>query len=61
VSITEKDSSKEKKLLIRLPKELHRQTKLLAYDLNVSMADLCCERLEMIVQKHEKKTAKKQF
>jgi predicted HicB family RNase H-like nuclease len=41
VSISKKDFSDEKKLLVRLPKELHRQTRLIAFDLNVSMEELC--------------------
>jgi predicted HicB family RNase H-like nuclease len=56
----EKESqSEEKKLLIRLPKELHHQARLLAYELNVSMAQLCREGLELVLQKHCKKLGEK--
>jgi len=47
--------SEEKKLLIRLPKDLHREAKLLAYELNISMAQLCREGLESVLQVHRKK------
>lgn len=50
---TQKDCQ-EKKLLVRLPKELHRQTRLLAFDLNVSMAELCRRGLEQVVLSYEK-------
>lgn len=50
-----KDSSEEKKLLIRLPKETHRQARLLSFELNVSMAQLCREGLELVLQKYHKK------
>lgn len=52
------NASEEKRLLIRLPKDLHRQVRLLAYDLNVSMAQLCREGLELMLQKHSKKIKK---
>jgi predicted DNA-binding protein len=48
-------ATKEKQLLIRLPKETHKRAKFLAYELEISMADLCKEGLEMIFQKHNKK------
>lgn len=60
MSIPKKEFLEEKKLLVRLPKGLHRQTRLLAYDLNVSMAELCRQGLELIVQNHDKDLAKKQ-
>lgn len=50
-----KQSLEEKKLLIRLPKELHQQLRLLAFELDVSMAELCREGLELIIQKYRKK------
>ncbi len=49
----------EKMLLIRLPKELHHQARLMAYELNVSMAQLCREGLELVLQKHSKKEERK--
>lgn len=51
-----KNISEERKLLIRLPKELHRQVMLLAYELNISMAELCREGLALMLKKHGKKT-----
>jgi predicted HicB family RNase H-like nuclease len=49
----------DKKLLIRLPKELHRQVRLLAFEMNVSMRQLCKEGLEMVLQKYKKKSGNK--
>lgn len=49
------NNPEEKKLLIRLPKELHQKLRLLAFELNVSMAELCREGLELIIQKHQQK------
>ncbi|HAT1844406.1 hypothetical protein [Legionella pneumophila] len=48
----------ERKLLIRLSNELHRQVRLLAYDLNISMAQLCREGLELMLQKNHQRAAK---
>lgn len=45
----------ETKLLIRLPKELHQQLRQLAFELNLSMAELCREGLEIILKKYRKK------
>lgn len=59
VKKNENSSPEEKKLLIRLPKETHREARLLAYELNVSMAQLCREGLELILQKHRKKNTTK--
>ncbi|MBA2654438.1 MAG: toxin-antitoxin system HicB family antitoxin [Gammaproteobacteria bacterium] len=49
------NNPEDKKLLIRLPKELHQKLRLLAFELNVSMAELCREGLELILQKHQKR------
>ncbi len=45
----------DKKLLIRLPTDIHRQARLLAFELNISMAQLCREGLEVVLQKYKKK------
>jgi hypothetical protein len=50
-----KQNLEDKKLLVRLPKELHQQLRLLAFELNVSMAELCREGLELIIEKYRKK------
>jgi len=60
VTIPKEDFSEEKKLLVRLPKALHRQVRLMAYDLNVSMAELCRQGLELVFQRHDKDITKKQ-
>lgn len=54
-----KATSEEKKLLIRLPKETHRQARLLSFELDISMAQLCREGLELVLQKYHKKLEKK--
>jgi predicted HicB family RNase H-like nuclease len=48
-----KNVSEDKKLLIRLPKETHREARLLAFELNISMAQLCREGLELVVHKYK--------
>uniref|UniRef100_A0A0Q9YHZ8 Uncharacterized protein n=1 Tax=Candidatus Berkiella aquae TaxID=295108 RepID=A0A0Q9YHZ8_9GAMM len=58
--ISKKDFSDEKKLLVRLPKELHRQTRLMAFDLNISMAEICRQGLEQVVQSHIQASTNKQ-
>jgi predicted HicB family RNase H-like nuclease len=49
-----KEVPDDKKLLIRLPKETHREARLLAFELNISMAQLCREGLELALQKYKK-------
>ncbi len=51
----------ETKLLIRLPRELHKQLRQLAFELNLSMAELCREGIETILQKHQKKGSVKKL
>ncbi len=52
---TRNSVSQEKKLLIRLPKELHQELRQLAFELNISMAELCREGLDIVLKKHGKK------
>lgn len=60
MSIAEKKSLEEKKLLVRLPKDLHRKAKLMSYELNISMAQLCREGLEQVIDNHYKNGFDKQ-
>lgn len=50
--VVKKSYSEEKKLLVRLPTELHQKLRLLAFDMNVSMAELCREGLEIIINSY---------
>ncbi len=50
--VVKKSYSEEKKLLVRLPTELHRKLRLLAFDMNVSMAEFCREGLEIVINSY---------
>lgn len=55
MAVRKKDATEEKMLLVRIPKELHRQVRLLSVELDISTAELCKEALEMILEKYRKK------
>ncbi|MBI2791823.1 MAG: hypothetical protein HYX61_07685 [Gammaproteobacteria bacterium] len=56
---SKKSDSEEKKLLVRLPNEMHRQLRLLAFYLNISMAELCRKDLEIVINSHVKQRQSK--
>lgn len=60
MSIAEEKSIEEKKLLVRLSKDLHRKAKLISYELNLSMAQLCREGLEQVIDNYYKNELNKQ-
>lgn len=57
--VKKNDRVEEKTLLIRLPKTLHHEVRLLAYELNSTMAALCREGLQIVLRQHNKQSEKR--
>ncbi|MBS0359559.1 MAG: hypothetical protein JSS53_09835 [Proteobacteria bacterium] len=54
MTVEKEKHSKEKILPIRLSKELYKRMRILSFESEISMAELCRQGVEIILEKHEK-------